>query len=664
MVTRNTLDTGAPKLVGRYELLSPVLSGALGELWQARIASGPEEGRFVDIRRIPRSEGLEMRDVERLTNAGFAAMELRHPRIAAVLDVVVGATEIAIVSEHIAGVILQALVRPQPGKRVSVPIGVASRVALDLLEAIDAVRVPWDELFAEPDSAEDRLLKSCVHGGLLPDGLLVATFGETMLLEAGLSGVALTIPTILDHPDVIAYRSPEQLEPGRSIDERADVFTVGILLWEMITGRSLFGPSVLPRPMAASVLRTETRADPVQVSAARRKVLSQPVARLDALPLLKGKVPKELADCVARCLERDPGLRFQTVRDAIRALSVLDGESLSRHDAVVALVTSLGIAEKPEQTPDQGEGPSSNRPTSPPAESTVPPPNGLNDGLTPSGVSARRVSVREPDTEKSPEGATRDLGAAGASHAARLLAETDSVPPTTDLDSLPPDADSPLPGAAVETLPPSSADLDTLPPLEAVELAKAQLLVGVEGSVTLMSGVVPPDAPLPRNVVTPFATPDTQKRDAAPSLDEEQTSAPVVRRLDFDTKEGPDAGATSSEDPVFSGRRDRSKKLVVGVMAGAALLVVIAVLHAALSQNTASRAAAVPVVTNGAVASAPPTLPSPTAEVPRDEPAGAASLLPETSAPTSYPAGTTGESVENTAHRSSAKKRPYRPSGI
>src|SRR5689334_14054426 len=88
MAIRDTVDAEASRLVGRYELLAPVVSGALGELWQARIASGPEEGRVVNIRRISRSVGLEKRDVERLTNAGFAAMELRNPRIAAVLDVV------------------------------------------------------------------------------------------------------------------------------------------------------------------------------------------------------------------------------------------------------------------------------------------------------------------------------------------------------------------------------------------------------------------------------------------------------------------------------------------------------------------------------------------------------------------------------------------------
>ena len=672
MVTKNTLDAGASKLIGRYELLAPVLSGALGELWQARIASGPEEGRFVDIRRIPRSDGLEMREVERLTNAGFAAMELRHPRIAAVLDVVVGAAEIAIVSEHVAGAILESLVRPQPGKRVTVPIGVASRVALDLLEAIDAIQQPWLELFPDVESPEDYLLQSCVHGGLLPDGLLVASFGDTMLLEAGLAGVALTIPSILDHPDVIAYRAPEQLEPGRTIDQRTDVFTIGILLWEMITGRSLFGPSVLPRPSALPP-KAGTRADPIQVSAARRKVLSQPIARLDALPLLKGKVPKELADCVARCLERDPSLRFQTVREAIRALSTLDAAGLSRHDAVVALITSLGITQSREPTAEPSEGPSSNRPTAPPVEGVSSVPSaGINEGVTRPGFAPRRVVAREPDTRNSPD-ATRDLGEGAATHAAAMLAEVESIPPSTDVESLPPSESSPPLGGIVDTVPPSSADLDTLPPLAAVAAARSAI-VSSEGSITLLSGVAPPELetpPAPREFAPAFPeVTAVDPRVGSPTVEreplvEEHTSAPVVRPLggaSDDVRSGSDAPV---EDPVFSERRDRSRKVVVGVMAGAAVLVLIAILRIAFSQGAAPAASA-PIVTTPAVASGAPE--SPPAEAPATAPAESTTEEPSGAVPTSAPGAATGEAADN-AHRpanvnASSRKRPYRPSGI
>src|SRR5258708_198166 len=110
-------DASGARLVGRYQLVSLVVSGALGELWRARIASGPEEGRVVLVRLIPRGSAGDAKAAERLTIAGCAAMELRHGKMAAVLDVVVAGFEIAIVSEHRAGAALQSVARQTGPKR-------------------------------------------------------------------------------------------------------------------------------------------------------------------------------------------------------------------------------------------------------------------------------------------------------------------------------------------------------------------------------------------------------------------------------------------------------------------------------------------------------------------------------------------------------------------
>ncbi|HVW27666.1 MAG TPA: hypothetical protein VHC69_20010 [Polyangiaceae bacterium] len=672
MATKDTLDAAASRLVGRYELLVPVVSGALGELWQARIASGPEQGRIVHVRRLPRSVGLEKREVERFTNAGFAAMELRHPRIAAVLDVVVGPTEIAIVSEHIAGAVLQAIVSPKRAKRGSVTPGVASRVILDLLEAIDALREPWAEIFSS-SSTEDRLLRTSLHGGLLPDGVLVASFGEAMLLEAGLAGVALTLPAILDQPDVIAYRAPEQLEPGRSIDERADVFTAGILLWEMISGRSLFAPAVLPRPAATSA-SASPRADPIAVSGARRRVLSHPIPRLDALPLSRGKVPKDLADWVARCLERDPGRRFGGVRDAIRSLSSLGGEAMASHDAVVAFVKSLGLPEPAAPDTEQSPGPSSNRPTVPPVE--------------------------QADT-------TRDFGEKAQAQAAQMLAVRDSIPPSTDVESIPPstdvesippstDVESIPPSTDVESIPPSTdvesvrvseslphaaaaalpavrfatvpdAEAVTLPPLMAAEASRLEL-IGAEGSITLVSGEPTPRASgaAATNQVDGSVADQHLPPQPEEVVREVNTSAPVAWPVG-DSK----APAPGLDGAGRSARRDRSRRIVLAVVAAAVVLVIVAVLRAAFS--TASHAAGAPGPTTQPVASDAPPLPAtaaappsllsaePPPSLPSAEPPAQASAAPPTSVPTVASAARPENSVRKPVF---TKKRPYRPSGI
>ncbi|HEX7672094.1 MAG TPA: hypothetical protein VF395_21010, partial [Polyangiaceae bacterium] len=485
-------DAAGARLVGRYQLVSLVVSGALGQLWRARIASGPEEGRVVLVRLIPRSSAADANAVERLTNAGFAAMELRHAKIAAVLDVVVAGFEIAIVSEHMAGAALQSLARQTGPKRALPTPALALRIAADVLEALDAIRAPWAELTADPQTDDERLLARGIHGGLMPDDVLVASFGETMLLESGVAGVAMTLPAISDHPEVIAYRAPEQIEGKEPIDERADIFTVGVIAWELVTGRSLFGPILLPRPVAPGApgasVKSKPLAEAAQTSSVKRKVLQGPIQRLDAMPLLKGKVEKELASFVARCLERDRAARYQTLREALTELYALGPAALAGSTDVSKWLTASGVAlDLPESLVEPA--PASNRPTLPPVEEAAARANkgssaALSDdsptapATAPRGgaptaahlksrVPASATGVATPMGGKSPFVPPRAQPSDVANLTVESLMPSDSVPPTSahrdqDEDE---DAESvPSSGQGVESIPPSSSDAPTLPP--------------------------------------------------------------------------------------------------------------------------------------------------------------------------------------------------------
>src|ERR1041385_7872416 len=336
-------DDQPVRVIGRYEFVSEIAPGALGELWKARIASGPEQGRIVSIRRVPRTATFDAQAVERLTNAGFAAMEVRHPKIAAVLDVVVGDSEIALVSEHIPGALLQSVLRPSSGKRPNVGADVATRIVLDVVEAVEAARTQWRGLFPSLETDDDRMLAAAVHGGLMPDSVLLASFGEAMLLDAGLAGIAMTMHAILEHAEVIAYRAPEQLDRSGPADERADVFTVVVFWWELLAARPLFAPAMLPRPPSTGqAVKTKAFSDAMQVATVRRKVLTASIQRLDSLPLLRGRVTKEFADIVARCLERDPERRFQSLAEVVARIDALGPRAVAPYDAVSRFLAAPG----------------------------------------------------------------------------------------------------------------------------------------------------------------------------------------------------------------------------------------------------------------------------------------------------------------------------------
>lgn len=321
---------------GRYEYVERTAEGTFGSVWKARVTSGAEVGRVVAIRRIAR-QGLNAAQVERLTSAGFSAMEVRHPKIAAVLDVVVGESEIAVVSELVEGVRLRDLLHSTAGKGSNCPPEAALKMAVDLLEAVRGAKAEWQEIFPEDGTEEELLLRRCVHGGLLPDTVLVANFGETMLTDLGLTGTAMTMPLLSDRLEVVAYRAPEEHEGNT--DERSDIFRIGVFLYELITNKALYAPPSLARPTSSGL------ADATQIAALRKRVATMAVPRLDTLPRWKGTAVKPLADVLARALERDPNKRFQSLDEMIGAIlklgSRLGNEQtvasfLARHEPIIA----------------------------------------------------------------------------------------------------------------------------------------------------------------------------------------------------------------------------------------------------------------------------------------------------------------------------------------
>src|SRR5262245_17702943 len=102
--------------VGRYDVFLELTRGALGPLCAARVASGAEEGRIVTVRRL-RIDSKRKDVLSRLTEATLAAMEVRHSKILAVLDVTLSGQELCVVSEYVEGEILCSLQRIAFSKR-------------------------------------------------------------------------------------------------------------------------------------------------------------------------------------------------------------------------------------------------------------------------------------------------------------------------------------------------------------------------------------------------------------------------------------------------------------------------------------------------------------------------------------------------------------------
>jgi hypothetical protein len=475
------------------------------------------------------------------------------------------------------------------------------------------------------------------------------------------------------------------------------VFTVGVLLWELIAGRSLFGSTLLPRPGAPAPAAKAKGTDALQVSAAKRKVLSAPAQRLDTMPLLKGKVTKGLADVVARCLEKERGARFQSAREAIDAIVALGPGNVGNADAVAKLVAAI-VVEAPREDEARPEL-SSTRPTVPPAEDathhTAPP-------------ETRKVGATAAESEPLPDDVTRprmrvDAGPVALEPAAVTPAPTpveavaaasavfsESIPPSTDVESLPPSHPmmESIPATKIDsaprqplsvtsdaaTLPPDSSDFVTVPPSADIE--------------SLPPSSAAPIAPEVVESVPPLSD-DSTMVSAVPAGIDEASLPPLVHesarpesveivssfgvhaepyRGSFAASDEPSLPANGVDDvrAAAEQRRAKSKKVVVIVMAVAGLLALLGVLRALLASHegptTASSGAPAASTTVEAAPAVPGQPALPAAKDVAPEPVGQGATSPTPSPASATSAGASGAAEGST--KKLAKKKPYRPTGI
>lgn len=263
--------------LGRYELLARLGHGGMGEVFLARAPGSP--GPVVLKRLLPHLRGDEALGRRFLHEAGVAA-RLVHPNIARVLELGEADGEFSFTMEFIEGCDLTAL--------GPVPLPAALRIVADAARALEAAHTARDEA--------GRLL-GVVHCDVSPKNLLVGVDGVTRLIDFGLARLEREEDSL---GGTWEYMAPEQALDGTT-DARTDQFSLGVVLWELLTGRRLFAG--------------DTDAT----------TLDQVVAcRVPRAAEVNPRVPAGLDAVVMRLLAREPGARFPgcgVVADALeRAL--------------------------------------------------------------------------------------------------------------------------------------------------------------------------------------------------------------------------------------------------------------------------------------------------------------------------------------------------------
>ncbi len=279
-----------PSEVKGYELIAELACGGMATVYAARRVAAAGFERLVVIKRLhPHLTADEEARALFRDEARFGAM-LRHPNVVPVIDVIEAGDEILLVQPYVESVTLAQLLRAASRSGDRPPPAVGLRVVCDVLSGLH-----------EAHEAKDLKGESLhlVHRDLSPQNILVAVDGSSRLIDFGVSKPAGAVdPEEVALRGKFPYLSPEQVN-GLSLDRRAGLFAAGSLLFEVLTGRRLFGGGD-PADTMMKVVAAE---------------LPAPSSVVDALPVALDAV-------VARALERDRAERFQTaveMMDAIEA---------------------------------------------------------------------------------------------------------------------------------------------------------------------------------------------------------------------------------------------------------------------------------------------------------------------------------------------------------
>ncbi|MBM4778578.1 MAG: serine/threonine protein kinase [Archangiaceae bacterium] len=276
--------------VGKYEILTPLTLGGMAELFIGSTVGPGGFQKHVVIKRIlpdaSRDENF-MRmvlDEARIT-AGFS-----HPNIAQVYDLGEDEQGLYVVMEFIAGQNLNQVVSVCAKKQHVLPLGFSVSVINDCAQALH-----YAHTYVKPSGESYPV----VHRDVAQKNIMVGWDGQTKLLDFGIAKAANTLSRtkVGTVKGTAGYMSPEQVT-GKAVDGRSDVFSLGVVLWEMVTGQRLFA--------------AETEL------AEMKLILEAKVERPDEVEPV---VPSTIADIIMKAVAREPSDRWNSAKEMSKAIS-------------------------------------------------------------------------------------------------------------------------------------------------------------------------------------------------------------------------------------------------------------------------------------------------------------------------------------------------------
>jgi len=262
---KEELSTGSV-FAGRYQIIEELGKGGMGKVYRALDKKLNEE---VALKLIKPEIASDKKTLERFNNELKFARKIAHKNVGRMYELMEEKGTHFITMEYVPGQDLRGLIRQTGQLAVGTAISIAKQVCEGLIEA-------------------HRL--GVIHRDLKPQNIMIdkegmariMDFGIARSLKAkGITGAGVMVGT----PE---YMSPEQVE-SKEVDQRSDVYTLGVILYEMVTGRVPFEGDT---PLSVAVKhKTEAPPDPKQINT---------------------QIPEDLGRLILKCLEKDSDKRYQS----------------------------------------------------------------------------------------------------------------------------------------------------------------------------------------------------------------------------------------------------------------------------------------------------------------------------------------------------------------
>lgn len=281
--SKELFSTNASGGSNEYQLLSKIASGGMAEVWKAKLVGEKGFEKIVAIKKILPHLSDNEEFISMFIDEARVAANLTHPNIAQIYELGKMDDSFFIAMEYVAGHNLRMVLNQLNQLKVTMAPEVVVFVGMKLCNAL---------YYAHVKKSHDNQALNIVHRDISPQNILISNEGEIKLVDFGIAKASIKATQTVagSLKGKLLYMSPEQAE-GKPLDGRSDIFSLGSVLYEALTGKKLFaGDSEL------SILKNVRQ------------------AKFSRLRDVNPKVPERLEKIILKILSKDLGERYDRAK--------------------------------------------------------------------------------------------------------------------------------------------------------------------------------------------------------------------------------------------------------------------------------------------------------------------------------------------------------------